>query len=299
MLIACHQCQRQYDVRDHDPGTELRCACGATLVVPERRAPDAVMHHCAACGAGLPAHATECNHCGTAVSAASRGISHTCSQCMTRLPKHAKFCPGCGAGVQVESVRRAPSTRCCPRCDGQLTEVDGNDAQGRGFSFSECDQCGGLWLDEKTVEDLVRKTAEDRVPLPHGKATGFQRSLSDRERPEVVHRSFYIRCPICEEPMHRKNFGRVSGVILDWCKDHGYWFDADELEAVLAFVDRGGFDTTKRLEAEDAAERRRQLSPKPNPAIRRARERSTRRLNEQRPGGFLADLLVTLGDLLR
>ena len=38
----------------------------------------------------------------------------------------------------------------------------------------------------------------------------------------------------------RKNFGRRSGVIVDWCGRHGTWFDPDELERVAAFVAAGG-----------------------------------------------------------
>jgi hypothetical protein len=30
--------------------------------------------------------------------------------------------------------------------------------------------------------------------------------------------------------MNRKNFGSVSGVVIDWCKGHGFWFDAEERE---------------------------------------------------------------------
>ncbi len=40
--------------------------------------------------------------------------------------------------------------------------------------------------------------------------------------------------------MQRKNFGRVSGVIVDTCGMHGTFFDAGELQDVLAFVRSGG-----------------------------------------------------------
>ena len=50
----------------------------------------------------------------------------------------------------------------------------------------------------------------------------------------------YRRCPECRQHMVRKNFGRTSGVVVDWCGGHGTWFDADELERVAAFVAAGG-----------------------------------------------------------
>jgi hypothetical protein len=40
--------------------------------------------------------------------------------------------------------------------------------------------------------------------------------------------------------MHRKNFARTSGIIVDWCGKHGTWLDADELEHIADFVHHGG-----------------------------------------------------------
>ena len=69
--------------------------------------------------------------------------------------------------------------------------------------------------------------------------------------------------------MNRVNFARISGVILDTCKGHGIWFDADELDQVLAFVAQGGLDKARQKDAERAkeaqraeADRRRNLQPR-------------------------------------
>jgi Zn-finger nucleic acid-binding protein len=60
--------------------------------------------------------------------------------------------------------------------------------------------------------------------------------------------------------MNRQNFGQRSGVIVDVCKLHGVWFDAEELTCVLAFVARGGLARQREREREEArralAERR-------------------------------------------
>ena len=40
--------------------------------------------------------------------------------------------------------------------------------------------------------------------------------------------------------MQRKNFGRRSGVVVDWCGSHGTWLDANELEDIADFVAAGG-----------------------------------------------------------
>jgi hypothetical protein len=42
--------------------------------------------------------------------------------------------------------------------------------------------------------------------------------------------------------MQRRNFGRRSGVIVDWCGSHGTWLDANEMEDVAAFVLGGGLE---------------------------------------------------------
>ena len=40
--------------------------------------------------------------------------------------------------------------------------------------------------------------------------------------------------------MHRRNYGRRSGVLVDTCRSHGIWFDPEELEAVLRWIRSGG-----------------------------------------------------------
>ena len=50
----------------------------------------------------------------------------------------------------------------------------------------------------------------------------------------------YRPCPSCSQLMNRKNFGGISGIIVDVCTLHGTYFDAGELPRVLEFVRRGG-----------------------------------------------------------
>src|SRR5690606_39479191 len=65
----------------------------------------------------------------------------------------------------------------------------------------------------------------------------------------------YRGCPACGVLMNRRNFGRRSGVIVDVCKEHGVWFDADELTAVLEFVARGGLVKQRQSQLEEAQRR--------------------------------------------
>jgi Zn-finger nucleic acid-binding protein len=64
----------------------------------------------------------------------------------------------------------------------------------------------------------------------------------------------YIPCLVCGHFMNRRNFAGCSGIIVDWCKGHGYWFDASELERLVAFVQSGGLDKARKMEIERAKE---------------------------------------------
>jgi Zn-finger nucleic acid-binding protein len=49
----------------------------------------------------------------------------------------------------------------------------------------------------------------------------------------------YRKCPVCEQFMHRRNFRKASGVIIDRCNEHGTWLDADELEQIAGYLASG------------------------------------------------------------
>ena len=48
----------------------------------------------------------------------------------------------------------------------------------------------------------------------------------------------------------RKNFGKISGVIIDRCGKHGVWLDAGELEKIQHFIADGGLDKSRDREIE-------------------------------------------------
>jgi len=50
--------------------------------------------------------------------------------------------------------------------------------------------------------------------------------------------------------MNRHNFQRRSGVIIDVCKAHGTWLDADELEQIGGFIRSGAYAVAQSREAE-------------------------------------------------
>ena len=65
----------------------------------------------------------------------------------------------------------------------------------------------------------------------------------------------YLPCPTCGNLMNRVNFAS-SNVIVDICKQHGTWFDKDELTRIIEFIRAGGIDSARRREREEIEETR-------------------------------------------
>ena len=52
--------------------------------------------------------------------------------------------------------------------------------------------------------------------------------------------------------MNRRNYGYASGAIVDFCRAHGIWFDADELPRILDFIEQGGLVAVRAERARDS-----------------------------------------------
>lgn len=57
--------------------------------------------------------------------------------------------------------------------------------------------------------------------------------------------------------MLRKNFGDSSGVLVDVCAAHRFWFDEGELAQVLYFAASGEMEKAERLMAQHRSSRKR------------------------------------------
>ena len=131
----------------------------------------------------------------------------------------------------------------CPRCQRELERADFGEVVVFG-----CTTCGGLALERAgQARALVDETL---WPALSAHALALQR---DATRAVDGRALGYLHCPRCSGPLARKNFERVSGVIVDECHRHGTWFDGGELEAALAFLARGGATAKARFEAREAA----------------------------------------------
>ncbi len=162
----------------------------------------------------------------------------------------------------------APGELPCPGCHANMAMAP-LDPQLAGSSYRGCDphvlgcpRCGGAWVDRRTLEDIVEASSATAAELdPRGVP---RRTMAMAE--SVVYRP----CPRCGERMHRRNFGRYSGIVVDDCWSCGSFFEAGKLEGVVAFVRAGGLALARRRDAEEAGRKlahRRKLELQPSRSV--------------------------------
>lgn len=296
MLIVCSECRRQYDVSGIAAGEHVRCLCSRLLEVPRERTVEARLQRCSACGAALADGAASCSYCGAAPRRSDRGLGESCPQCFSRLGAGDHFCGSCGLEIRPERISVVPADARCPRCRRELSSCTFES----GELYVECASCGGLWLEEARFDAIVQK--RDRSPLGKLAWERARGEAPSAARARGEGRVAYLPCPRCRELMHRRNFANASGVIVDWCKGHGFWFDTAELEHILRFVERGGLDRARERELERQRLEAERLESRVDRARRAPLDPGEHALRFQvgaRRPSFLSALVDWIGDLLR
>ncbi len=324
-LVVCSRCRRQLDAGDSGPGEQVRCPCGELVKVPALAAHDSAVVRCSACGAPREGSEPECRYCGSSFTVRDRDIDTICPVCMARVSGGARFCDHCGSPILVEQAAAAATPLHCPVC-GPARQLTSRQLGGEPVAVSECETCGGLWVDRSTFEVLVVRARHSQLgsaalalaaagapgmakpgDRPPGAAAAVQAATPARAGasggaggPWVTAAAgggrIYRPCAVCGTLMNRQNYGRMSGVILDICRAHGIWFDLDELPRVLSWIQDGGEQRADRLGAEEAqaaARQRRLDAGAAGPALGGT-------WGYREPDGSLFDVLVNLlGDGLR
>ncbi len=113
-------------------------------------------------------------------------------------------------------------------------------------TMHQCSKCGSSWLAPDAFSALC--TEKDARGLV-ARATGCLPASAPVAHPAAVR---YVHCPECSKVMNRINFAHSSGIVIDVCKNHGVWFEKDELRGVLDFVARGGM---QQMQQSDDAQR--------------------------------------------
>jgi len=208
---------------------------------------DAKTLHCQSCGASVGEDDVKCPFCGSQLATLA------CPKCFGMVGIHASHCPRCGAAIQ--RAEAGASALACPGCHTPLVSTSVG-----GVSLDQCHGCGGVWVGQHNFEQIAADKAERGEVLGAlpGESPKVAVSLSE------VH---YRPCPQCHKLMNRTNYGHISGVVLDVCKDHGLWFDKDKLREVLEFIEGGGLEKSHLRQIQDEDERRRLAAIAPLPQM--------------------------------
>ena len=155
-----------------------------------------------------------------------------CIYCGKDINTALMICPFCGGHIKDQTEDIPP---CCPRCKKPLATHTQNNEK-----YELCPDCGGLWLDRG---EFHRTTRESDVYKDE--------SLNDEYvRKPAQDTVTNVQCVRCGKIMNRKNFAKISGVIIDECGNHGVWLDAGELDKIRHFIADGGLERVQDREIE-------------------------------------------------
>jgi Zn-finger nucleic acid-binding protein len=190
--------------------------------------------HCPNCGAQAHPEDANCSYCRAPLATVA------CPKCFGKLFVGMSHCPWCGTASQRKPVLKQKPLS-CPRCQKPL--------QGANVGSSlmyECLNCGGLWVEVEVFERVCRTQEEQEAVLNSDSFGSFLAPSMEQKTAKL-----YIPCPVCGNIMNRMNFANCSGVIVDWCKTHGTWFDNNELRQIVGFIQKGGLKKSREREKED------------------------------------------------
>src|SRR5262245_41352235 len=158
---------------------------------------------CPNCGGDARLDSVSCEWCGSSLATVS------CPSCFGAMFVGMKHCPWCGA--EAARMEFSGSAGPCPRCNLTMQAVKGG-----GTVLNECHQCGGLWVDNTSFQQICDDRESQEAVL------GVARSSADHADVKLSAPSrMYVPCPLCRQLMNRVNFAGCSGVVIDWCKEHG------------------------------------------------------------------------------
>jgi Zn-finger nucleic acid-binding protein len=186
--------------------------------------------HCPSCGAAAASDATQCRYCG------SRLATVACPKCFGMVFVGSEFCPHCGAKVPAMGMIDGAKVGPCPRCWTPLRTRRLGDT-----SLAACDQCGGVWIDAFTFEELCAERERENAILAMNLPPPLVPQSPDMRRA-------YVKCPVCAQLMNRVNFAHCSGILIDVCSQHGIWLDAEEIRGIFSFIKGGGMERSRAVE---------------------------------------------------
>jgi Zn-finger nucleic acid-binding protein len=204
--------------------------------------------NCPMCGAAASSDSPQCEHCG------ARLATVACPSCFGMMFVGAKFCSHCGAKADRTEVA-AETHELCPRCRVEMGAVLIGQTH-----LEECPKCEGIWADADSLQKICADREQQAAVL--GMATALPAESVPFE--EHIH---YIPCPICKGLMNRVNFAHCSQVVVNVCRQHGTWFDKDQLRRIVEFIRAGGIEKSRSQEIEDLEARKSQIQTSANSGV--------------------------------
>ena len=173
-------------------------------------------------------------------------------------------CQYCGSRQEIDlhgipyTDLESPTNMQCPACEATLQSirVDADES----ITLEKCPKCCGLFFNPGELEYLLVKQIPVVLNVDYDRLNSLREEASANRA-----KNRYRRCPYCSQPMSFINYQRKSGVIVDWCREHGLWLDGGELRQLLEWRKAGGM---KALESGGAhySLPKSQPSPIPQPA---------------------------------
>lgn len=185
--------------------------------------------NCPNCGASVSSNSPQCAFCQ------SRLKTQACLSCFGLMFVGNSHCGHCGAKTVQPEFADDEKPRKCPRCRLKMKVLRLDETVLR-----ECEKCGGLWSDAGSFESICASRERQAAVLNQSYPINSSASNDNSVR--------YVPCPECGQLMNRNNFARLSGVIIDICKLHGLWFDAEELPRIVEFIRQGGLERAREKE---------------------------------------------------
>jgi Zn-finger nucleic acid-binding protein len=190
------------------------------------------VYNCPNCGAAAAApESVRCAYCRSTLA------TEVCPACFGAIFVGMKHCPWCGAAAPAGASAHEIPLR-CPRCNTSLFRVSLKDK-----TINACSTCGGLWLNKDTLQNICTDQESRQSVLGYA----FDQKNIKAEGGRRQERA-YIPCPECGKLMNRINFAGCSGIVVDWCKSHGTWFDRNELKQIVLFIQGGGLKKARERE---------------------------------------------------
>lgn len=192
--------------------------------------------YCPSCGAPVRREATRCDYCNAALDFSLKGKTVNCPNCFAATPADGRFCVRCSRPVKgMVRDDKIMDDRICPRCSIPMRAKEIGE-----FHLIGCDKCAGVFVPHD-IFDMMQEKRDSVV---------FAAIPPQKPQTPLESNASYVRCPVCKRMINRVNFAKISGVIVDVCREHGIWFDGGEIEKVMDFVAHGGLQKAKQADVE-------------------------------------------------